>query len=198
MVLTPHLVQPVFPQPRTQPIHGWEHADKAGRQRDRQQLWATQQDHPMKTAAELTREQLTDIVGRIQGLFYLDLDAAGNEVWDPDKPWDPDTLDDIAQTLAEYGLVPAGALPASGRSPEDALPEELERLLERLDEAGDDALLDELVHDLKGAEASAINNGGAQAQVEYLVSQLGAGEAARQIGEILADDAAAGDAQSER
>jgi hypothetical protein len=70
----------------------------------------------MKTTAELTREQLTDIVERIQGLLYLDLDAAGNEVWDPDKPWDPDTLDGIAQTLAEYGLVPDGKAPA-GRSP---------------------------------------------------------------------------------
>jgi hypothetical protein len=137
----------------------------------------------MKMAAELSREQLTDIVGRIQGLLYLDLDAAGNEVWDPDKPWDPDTLDGIAQTLAGYDLVPASALPASGRSPEDGLPEELERLLKRVEEAGDDTLLDELVHDLKGAEASAVNNGGARAQVEYLVSQLGAGEVARQIQE---------------
>jgi hypothetical protein len=156
------------------------------------------QEHPMKTTAELTREQLTDIVGRIQGLLYLDLDPAGNEVWDPDRPWDPDTLDDIAQTMAEYGLVPASPLPASGRSPEDGLPEELERLLERLEEAGDDMPLDELVHDLKGAEASAINNDGAQAQVEYLVSQLGAGEAARQIREALADAAPDGEAPSER
>jgi hypothetical protein len=152
----------------------------------------------MKTTAELTREQLTDIVGRIQGLLYLDLDPAGNEVWDPDKPWEPDTLDDIAQTMAEYGLAPASPLPASGRSPEDGLPEELERLLERLEEASDDMPLDELVHDLKGAEASAINNDGAQAQVEYLVSQLGAGEAARQIREALADAAPAGEAPSER
>ena len=82
--------------------------------------------------------------------------------------------------------------------PEDALPEEMERLLERVEEAGEDALLDELVHDLKGAEASAINNDGAQAQVEYLVSQLGAGEAARQIREALADAAPAGEARSER
>jgi hypothetical protein len=152
----------------------------------------------MKPISELTREQLTNIVAHIQGLLYLDLDAAGNEVWNPDKPWDADTLDAIAQTLAEYGLVPAGALPASGRAPEDGLPEELERLLERLGEAGDDALLDELVLDLKGAEASDINNGGVQAQAEYLVSQLGAGEAARQLREILAEDAAAGEDQPDR
>src|SRR5262245_32926117 len=139
----------------------------------------------MKPISELTREQLTDIVERIRGLLYLGLDAAGNAVWNPDKPWDADTLDGIAQTLDEYGLVPDGIGPASGRAPEDGLPEELERLLERLGEAGDDALLDELVLDLKGAEASAINNGGIQAQAEYLVSQLGAGEAIWQIREVL-------------
>jgi hypothetical protein len=55
------------------------------------------------------------------------------------KPWHPDTLDGIAQTPAEYGLVPADALPASGRSPEDGQPEELERLLVRVEEAGEDA-----------------------------------------------------------
>jgi hypothetical protein len=55
----------------------------------------------MKTASELTREQLTDIVACIQGLLYLDLDAAGKEAWDPEKSWDPDTLEGIAQVLTE-------------------------------------------------------------------------------------------------
>ena len=59
------------------------------------------QEHPMKTTAELTREQLTDIVACIQGLLYLDLDAAGKEAWDPEKSWDPDTLEGIAQVLTE-------------------------------------------------------------------------------------------------
>src|SRR5262249_14928403 len=144
------------------------------------------------------QQQLTEIVERIQGLLYLDLDATGNEVWDPDKPWDADTLDGIAQTLAKYGLVPAGRLPASGRAPENGLPEELEALVSRIEEAGDEALLDELIHDLKGAEASDINNDGPRAQVEYLVSRSGAGEAARLIRELLADDAAAGDARPDR
>src|SRR5262245_40704051 len=76
---------------------------------------ATQQEHPMKTAPELTQQHLTDLAERIQALLYLDRDAAGTDVWDPDKPWDPDTLDGIAQTLARYGLVPTGVLPATGR-----------------------------------------------------------------------------------
>jgi len=160
---------------------------------------ATQQEHPVKTAPELTQQQLTDIVERIQALLYLGWDAAGKDVWDPDKPWAPDTLDDIAQTLAKYGLVPTGVLPASGRTPQNGLSEELERLVERIEEAGDEEILNEVVHDLKGAEASAINNGGARAQVEYLASRFGSsGEAARQIRELLADDAPAGEPQPDR
>jgi hypothetical protein len=146
----------------------------------------------MKTTAELTREQLTDIVERIQGLLYLDLDAAGNEVWDPDKPWDPDTLDAIAQTLAEYGLVPDGTGPASRQAGTSGLPEELEALVSRMEESGDDLVLDDLVIDLKCSEACDINNAGARSQAEYLVSQLGAGEATRQIQELLANDGTAG------
>jgi hypothetical protein len=146
----------------------------------------------MKTTAELTREQLTNIVGRIQGLLYLDLDAAGNEVWDPDKPWDPDTLDGIAQTLAEYGLVPASAGLASGAAATCGLPEELETLVSRIEESGDYLVLDQLIIDLKGSEASELNIDGVRAQAEYLLSQLGAEEATREIRELLADDGTTG------
>jgi hypothetical protein len=68
------------------------------------------------------------------------------------KPWHPDTLDGIAQTLAEYGLVPAGKAPA-GRSPEDGQPEELERLLERVEEAGADALVVRLSPACRGRDS---------------------------------------------
>src|SRR5262245_32626105 len=122
----------------------------------------------MKTASELTREQLTDIVGRIRGLLYLDLDAAGKETWNPEKSWDPDTLEGIAQVLTEYDLVPASAGPASGAAETCGLPEELEALVSRIEESGDDLVLDELVIDLKCSEASAINNEGVRAQAEYL------------------------------
>ena len=59
----------------------------------------------MKTARELTNEQLADIVEGVQSLLYLDMDE-GREFWNADKSWTPDTLDDIARKLAEYGLVP--------------------------------------------------------------------------------------------
>jgi hypothetical protein len=134
-------------------------------------------------------------VGRIQGLLYLDLDAAGNQVWDPDKPWDPDTLDGIAQTLAEYGLVPASAGLASGAAAMCGLPEELETLVSRIEESGDDlVVLDQMIIELKGSEASELNIDGVRAQAEYLLSQLGAEEATREIRELLADDGNAGTA----
>src|SRR4051812_33113534 len=41
--------------------------------------------------------------------------------------------------------------------------------------------LDDLVHELKGSEAAAINNGGAGAQLEYILERLGAVEAARAV-----------------
>ncbi len=62
----------------------------------------------MKTAQELSHEQLVEIVARVQGLLYLDMDTEGREFWNADKSWTPDTLDDIAGKLAECGLVPQG------------------------------------------------------------------------------------------
>jgi hypothetical protein len=47
----------------------------------------------------------------------------------------------------------------------------------QLDEDG----LDELVHDLKGKEAAAINNGGISAQLEYIAECLGATGAAHAL-----------------
>jgi hypothetical protein len=60
----------------------------------------------MKTAGELTREQLADIVDQVQGLLYLDLDQEDKEFWNPDKSWNVEFLDDIARKLAECGMVP--------------------------------------------------------------------------------------------
>jgi hypothetical protein len=148
----------------------------------------------MKTTAELTREQLTDIVGRIQRLLYLDLDVAGNEVWDPDRPWDPDTLNGIAQILAEYGLVPAGAGPASGAAATCGLPEELETLVCRIEESGDNLVLNQMIVELKGWEASELNRDGVRTQVEYVLSRLGPEAATQEIREFLPDDGNAGTA----
>ena len=47
--------------------------------------------------------------------------------------------------------------------------------------------LDETVHDLKSSTASDINNGGLDAQVRYLVKEMGPEEAERQIGKLIAE-----------
>ena len=65
----------------------------------------------MKSTKALTIDQLRGIVDRIQGLLYLDLDEAGREVWNPDKAWSPDTLEEIAQCLTENQLVPTKVTP---------------------------------------------------------------------------------------
>jgi hypothetical protein len=55
---------------------------------------------------ELTLEQLQTIVDRIRALLYLEQDATGPGVWNPQKMWSADTLNLIAQELADNQLVP--------------------------------------------------------------------------------------------
>jgi hypothetical protein len=45
--------------------------------------------------------------------------------------------------------------------------------------------LDDIVHDMKSAEASDINNGGAKAQVEYIIESLGEEAGIKKIEEAL-------------
>lgn len=57
-----------------------------------------------------------------------------------------------------------------------------ERLMATFSDADSEGLLDEEVHDCKGAEAADINNGGLQSQVDYL---LDAGYTEEQLREKL-------------
>lgn len=59
--------------------------------------------------------------------------------------------------------------------------EELKKLIQSLEESGECGVLDDLVIDLKCAEASAINNEGVTGQVEYVIEQLGIEEALKQL-----------------
>jgi hypothetical protein len=61
----------------------------------------------MKSANELSLHQFRTMVDRIRGLLYLDLDATGREVWNPDKVWSPDRVEQIAHP--ECQLVPTEA-----------------------------------------------------------------------------------------
>jgi hypothetical protein len=61
------------------------------------------------------------------------------------------------------------------------------RLVAQVAAAGlDPAEIDELVHDAKSAEAAAINNGGADDQMAYLVATLGPSEAQQRIDGLYA------------
>ena len=59
--------------------------------------------------------------------------------------------------------------------------DELSELIQSLEDSGESGVLDDLVIDLKCAEASAINNEGISGQVEYVVEQLGIEEALKQL-----------------
>jgi hypothetical protein len=48
--------------------------------------------------------------------------------------------------------------------------------------------LDDLVHELKSAEASSINNGGINEQIEYIIEQLGPTDAMTKIDALIKED----------
>jgi hypothetical protein len=69
----------------------------------------------MRQARELTREELVAVVALTQQALYAARD--GGHRWDPDRPWGPDTLDPIAEALAQAGLVPPLADPTPSTTP---------------------------------------------------------------------------------
>jgi len=60
----------------------------------------------MKTARQLSKTHLAEIVDRVQCLLWLDIDSDG-EFWNPDKEWNTDIVDLIGETLTDFGLRPA-------------------------------------------------------------------------------------------
>ncbi len=59
----------------------------------------------MRNVEDLTKEELSLIVSRVQQLLYLDNDTE-NYFWNPEKEWSVDLLDYIADTLSAIELVP--------------------------------------------------------------------------------------------
>lgn len=58
----------------------------------------------VKHPARLTKDELVDIVGRIQGILYLNVDTGE---WDPDKEiMGSDCVELVADTLLAFDLVP--------------------------------------------------------------------------------------------
>lgn len=135
----------------------------------------------VKVAAELTRSELQRVVAEIQGRFYLDLDADGSEYWNPRKTWDcADLCQDIAGLLDESGLVPHEPQAFSIATGGVAVLEELATSHGVVPED-----LDELVHECASADASEINNGGLESQLEFLVEHLGEVQVRTMLREIV-------------
>jgi hypothetical protein len=56
--------------------------------------------------ATLNKEQLVDIVQRIQHTMYTTEDDDCKPVWDPDFEWDSEIIELVAGVLDEYKLIP--------------------------------------------------------------------------------------------
>ena len=69
----------------------------------------------MSRPADLPRQTLVDIVEHLQHHLFLDVAGQddtfpnGAEFWNPDKCWDVELLESLADKLAEYGLRPEQA-----------------------------------------------------------------------------------------
>ncbi len=59
----------------------------------------------MRKVEDLTKEELCDIVRRVQQLLYLDNDTE-NYFWNPEKEWSVDLLEYIAECLGASELIP--------------------------------------------------------------------------------------------
>jgi ribosomal protein S10 len=76
--------------------------------------------------ADLPRQALVDIVEHLQHHLFLDVVGSddpfppGVEFWNPDKSWDIELLESLADKLAEYGLRPEQATLRAPVKPEDA------------------------------------------------------------------------------
>ena len=69
----------------------------------------------MRKVSDLTHEQLVQIVESIQRFLYLDLDARGNEYWNPDNEWSgADACEHIAGLLSQHDLIPERCLSVDG------------------------------------------------------------------------------------
>lgn len=60
----------------------------------------------MRNVSDLSREELENIVGNVQAILWLDVDRASDN-WDPDKSWDSETIEYVADALIRHGLRPA-------------------------------------------------------------------------------------------
>lgn len=66
----------------------------------------------MKSAKDLTKKQLENIVNQVQAILWLDVPESAEPLsetmaWDPNKEWDSEHIEMVAEQLAHYGLRPS-------------------------------------------------------------------------------------------
>jgi hypothetical protein len=75
----------------------------------------------MKHARDLSREQLVRIVDHVQQVLYLT--ANGQEMtWNPDKEWDCETIEYVAEAMIDAGLKPEEEMPRTPMLATDPTP----------------------------------------------------------------------------
>lgn len=65
----------------------------------------------MKMPEELSREELIQVVAAVQQVLWLDHVEGGGFCFLPDKEWESDTIEHVAQVFADHDLRPSGAVP---------------------------------------------------------------------------------------
>jgi len=68
---------------------------------------------PLRKAKDLRHDQLVDLVEHMQDVLYGETvvkpDRSIEFRYNPNKPWDADTLAEIGELMANHGLVPTGS-----------------------------------------------------------------------------------------
>jgi hypothetical protein len=139
---------------------------------------------PVQTAHNLTRDVLVEIVARIQGRMYLDVDESGGEFWNPGKQWSCcDLCQDVQDILHRHGLVPGDEKPYEDKTSGEG--GDITQLVELAEASGlEPGDLDEIVHECAAATASAINNSGLLGQIVFILGQLGDADTKARLSEI--------------
>jgi hypothetical protein len=66
----------------------------------------TTDDRPLvDDLSRFSRDELERIVLDVQSVLWLDLND-DRDTWDPDKEWDSETIEFVAEVLARHGLRP--------------------------------------------------------------------------------------------
>lgn len=71
---------------------------------------ARRESAPPPRPGSLVPSALEQIVEKVQGILWLDLDEDGHDAWNKDKEWSADTIEAVADVLIAAGLRPEGSL----------------------------------------------------------------------------------------